>query len=109
VIDVNDVTERDAFISAAGGANYPTWQLARARAASAGRISRTDASHRLLRRPCGQSVPTAPPTASSQRLPCLFSPGAPLSFSDPRPTSVVYFVRLQRVRRREPPGDVDHM
>ena len=57
VIDVNDVTERDAFISAAGGAKYPAWELARARAASTGRISRTDALYRSLSRPCGQSVP----------------------------------------------------
>jgi hypothetical protein len=40
VIDVNDVTERDAFISAAGDAKYPAWELARARAVSTGRISR---------------------------------------------------------------------
>ena len=44
MIDVNDVTERDAFIGAPGGAKYPAWELARARAASTGRISRTDAA-----------------------------------------------------------------
>ena len=46
VIDVNDVTDHDAFISATGGAEYPAWELARARAASTGRISRTDALDR---------------------------------------------------------------
>ena len=57
MIDVNDQTERDAFISATGDAKYPAWELARARVASTGRISRTDALYRSLSHPCGQSVP----------------------------------------------------
>jgi len=83
VSDVNDVTERDAFIRAAGGAKYPTWELARAQAASTERSSRTDALYRSSVVGAARASPTAPPTAWSQRWPCLFSPGAPLSFSDP--------------------------
>ena len=53
---MNDVTERDAFIGAAGGAKYRAWELGRARAASTGRISRTGRVVPLLSRPWGQSV-----------------------------------------------------
>jgi hypothetical protein len=110
VIDVNDVTECDAFIDAAArGAKYRAWRLARARAASTERIGRTHALYRSTVVRVARASPTAPPTAPSQWWPCLFSLGAPLSFSVPRPTSIVYVVRLQRVRPREPPGDVDHM
>ncbi|MGH2881216.1 MAG: hypothetical protein ACRDPA_00695, partial [Solirubrobacteraceae bacterium] len=60
---MNDVTERDAFISAASGAKYPAWELARARAASTRRISRTDALHRSSVVRAARASPAAPPTA----------------------------------------------
>jgi hypothetical protein len=87
----------NAFISAAGGAKYPAWARARARAASTGRISRTDALNRSLSRLCAQSVPRRAAYGIVAAVAVPVSPGAPLSFSDPRPTSVVYVVRPQRV------------
>ena len=54
---MNDVTERDAFISAAGGAKYPAWELG----PCSGRLDWADQPDGrvapLLSRPCGQSVP----------------------------------------------------
>jgi hypothetical protein len=90
-MDVNDVTERDAFTSAARGAKYPG---VGARTCS-DRLGPADQPDRRVA-PLSSVVRAAraPPHRAAYGIVSAVAvpvfPGAPLSFSDPAPTSVVY-------------------
>jgi hypothetical protein len=67
---------------------------------SSGRLEEVDqpaeGTSRFVSHRCGRSVPTAPRAVVGD-VAVSDSPSAPLSIPDPRLSSVVYVVRLQRV------------